>query len=106
MRDYELTFIVRTLATGEEVNQAIDQVISFIEQGNNGSVKSIDRELFGRRRLAYEIEGQREGHYVLVKAGIQPEHIYELETELRLFDPVLRYLLVRDESKEAKPEEA
>ncbi len=99
MREYELTFIVRTLATDEEVNQAINQVISFVEQGNNGRVKSIDRKLFGRRRLAYEIDGQRDGHYVLVKTSINPDHLDELETELKLFDPVLRYLLVRDETK-------
>ena len=99
MRDYELTFIVRTLATDEEVNQAIDQVISFIEQDSLGKVNSIDRKLFGRRRLAYEIDGQRDGHYVVMKTSIDPSHIDELETELKLFDPVLRYLLVRDEHK-------
>ena len=103
MREYELTFIVRTLATDEEVNQAINQVISFVEQGNNGRVKSIDRKLFGRRRLAYEIDGQRDGHYVLVKTSINPDHLDELETELKLFDPVLRYLLVRDETKKKEP---
>ena len=101
MRDYELTFIVRTLASEEEVNQAIDQVITYVEQGNNGSVKSVDRKRFGRRRLAYAIDGQKDGHYVIVKAAINTEHIEELETELKLFDPVLRYLLVRDESKKA-----
>ena len=105
MRDYELTFVVRTLATDEEVNQAIDQVISYVEQGNNGAVKSVDRKIFGRRRLAYQIDGQREGHYVVVKAAIKTEHILELETELKLFDPVLRYLLVRDESKAPEPQQ-
>ena len=97
MRDYELTFIVRILPSDEEINQAIDQVISFIELGENGVVKSVDRKIFGRRRLAYQIDGQREGHYVLIRADINADHISELETELRLFDPVLRYLLVRDE---------
>ena len=105
MRDYELTFVVRTLATDEEVNQAINQVISYVEQGNNGAVKSVDRKIFGRRRLAYQIDGQREGHYVVVKAAIKSEHILELETELKLFDPVLRYLLVRDESKAPEPQQ-
>ncbi len=99
MRDYELTFIVRILPSDEEVNQAIDQVISYIELGDNGVVKSVDRKLFGRRRLAYEIDGQRDGHYVFIKAAIQPDHIDELETELRLFDAVLRYLLVREEGE-------
>ena len=99
MRDYELTFIVRILPSDEEVNQAIDQVISFIELGDNGAVKSVDRKIFGRRRLSYQIGGQREGHYVLIRAAILPEHIDELETELKLFEPVLRYLLVRDEGE-------
>ena len=102
MRDYELTFIVRTLATEEEVNQAIDQVITFVEQGSNGSVKSVDRKRFGRRRLAYVIDGQKDGHYVVLKAAINTEHIVELETELKLFEPVLRFLVVRDESKKAQ----
>ena len=99
MRDYELTFIVRILPSDEEVNQAIDQVISFIELGDGGVVKSVDRKIFGRRRLSYEIDGQREGHYVLISASIQPDHLDELETELKLFDPVLRYLLVRYEGE-------
>lgn len=96
MRDYELTFIVRILPSDEEVNQAIDQVISYIELGDGGTVKSVDRKLFGRRRMQYTIEGQRDGHYVLIRAAIDPTHIDELETELKLFEPVLRYLLVRD----------
>ena len=83
MRDYELTFIVRILPSDEEVNQAIDQVISYIELGDNGVVKSVDRKIFGRRRLAYLIDGQREGHFVFIKAAILPDHIIELETELK-----------------------
>jgi len=97
MRDYELIVVVRTLASDEEVNQAIDTIISYVEQDENGKVKNIDRKTFGRRRLAYEIDGQREGHYVLIHADIQPDHLLELETELKLFDPVLRHLLVRTE---------
>jgi len=99
MRDYELTIVIRILPSDEEVNQAIDQVIQTIELGENGVVKSVDRKLFGRRRLAYEIDGQREGHYVFIKADIQPEHLPELETELKLADAVLRYLLVREEGE-------
>lgn len=97
MRDYELTVVIRTLASDEEVNQAIDQVISYVEQDENGKVKNVDRKTFGRRRLAYEIQGQREGHFVIITAGIKADHLLEIETELKLFDPVLRYLLIRME---------
>ena len=94
-REYELTFIVRTLPSDEEVNQAIDQVIAYVEAEEFGKVAKVDRKTFGRRRLAYEINGQREGHYVILTAEIDPEHLKELELNLKLYDPVLRYLLVR-----------
>ena len=97
LREYELTVIVRTLPSDEEVNQAIDQVIAYVEQDGNGKVKGVDRKTFGRRRLAYQIQGQREGHYVILNAEVKPDHLKELETELKLYDPVLRYLLVRAE---------
>jgi len=97
MRDYELIVIVRTLASDEEVNQAIDQIIAYVELDEQGKVTNVDRKTFGRRRLAYEIDGQREGNYVVIHAEIQPDYVLELETELKLFDPVLRHLLVRAE---------
>ena len=53
LREYELTVVVRTLPSDEEVNQAIDQVIAYVEQDDNGKVKGVDRKTFGRRRLAY-----------------------------------------------------
>jgi len=96
-RQYELTCVVRILPSDEEVNQAIDQVIAYVEIDELGKVNKVDRNTFGRRRLAYEINGQREGHYVLLLCEIDPTHISELELNLKLYDPVLRYLLVRAE---------
>lgn len=108
-RPYEVTLLFRILSTEDELQAAVDQVINYIEMKSGdeplGKVTKIDRNLLGRRKLAYEIDGQREGIYYVISADIDPSHITELELSLKLFNPLLRFLVVRDESdrKPAKP---
>ena len=91
-RSYELTFIVRIDPNEEVMNETVDQVKAWVEDEGNGQVRKIDR--WGRRRLAYEIDKQREGYYVLFEADIDPVHLDELERNMRLSDDVLRYLVI------------
>ncbi|MBL8116262.1 MAG: 30S ribosomal protein S6 [Anaerolineae bacterium] len=90
---YELTFIVRIDPNEEVINNAITQVQAWVEAEERGQVTKIDR--WGRRKLAYEIDKQRDGFYVLMNAEIDPQNLPELERNLRLSPSVLRYLLIR-----------
>ena len=93
-RAYELGFIVRIEAGGDEaVNDQIAQVQSWVEADEFGQVTKIDR--WGRRKLEYEIDRQREGYYVFMEANIDPEGLPELERNLKLSNAVLRYLVIR-----------
>lgn len=93
-RAYELTFIVRLDGTDEaQVNATIDQVRAWVEAGELGQISRIDR--WGRKKLAYEIDNQREGFYVLFDSKIEPSAIGEIERNLNLAPNVLRYLFVR-----------
>ncbi|MGQ9910323.1 MAG: 30S ribosomal protein S6 [Candidatus Flexifilum sp.] len=93
-RPYEITFIVRLDNTDEAlVNQTIDNVRGWIEAENLGQVKRIDR--WGRRKLAYEIDRQREGYYTLMESEIEPKALAEIERNLNLSPYILRYLIVR-----------
>lgn len=93
-RPYEVTVIVRLDNTDEAlVNQTVDNVRGWIEAGELGQVKKIDR--WGRRKLAYEIDRQREGYYTLMEAEIEPKALMEIERNLNLSPFVLRYLVVR-----------
>lgn len=99
-RPYELTVVIRILANDEETQNAIEQVRGWIEQPDNtgtpqGTVTRIDRTTLGRRKLAYEIDKQRDGLYVIYHADIEPTHIGELELNLKLAQTVLRHLVVR-----------
>lgn len=93
-RAYELTFIVRLDGTDEAlINNTVDQVRAWVEAEELGQVTRIDR--WGRRKMAYEIDKQREGFYVLFEAKIEPKALGEIERNLNLSPYVLRYLFVR-----------
>lgn len=101
MRPYEMTFVLRLQSTDDEFKQVVDQVIGWIEQDDNGKVNKVDLNSLGRRRLAYEIDKQREGHYVIMEANIAPSHLNELELNLKLSADVLRYLIIHADGNDA-----
>jgi len=93
-RAYELTFIVRLDNTDEaQINATIDQVRAWAEAGELGQITKIDR--WGRRKMAYEIDKQREGYYVLFESKMEPQALLEIERNLNLSPYILRYLFVR-----------
>lgn len=94
-RDYELAFIVRVDPNEEVINETVNQVRSWVEADDLGTVAKVDR--WGRRKLAYEIDKQREGYYVIFTAQIDTKNLPELERNLQLSSTVLRYLMVRAE---------
>jgi small subunit ribosomal protein S6 len=94
---YEVTFIVRLDNTDDnQVNNTIDQVRTWIEAETLGQVTKIDR--WGRRKLAFEIEKQREGYYVLMESQIESKALLEIERNLNLSPFILRFLVVRVEA--------
>lgn len=92
-REYELTFVVRIESNDEAVNEVIEQVKTWVEADELGTVNKTDR--WGRRKLAYEIDRQREGYYVLFHASMDAKNLDELERNMRLSPSILRYLVVR-----------
>jgi len=103
---YEIPVVFRITPNEEEMQQAIDQVVSWLENSTEfedaGKVTKIDRSRLGRRRLEYEIKGQRDAQYVLIYADVEPKHLPEFELNMKLYDPVLRYLFLRDEPVKAE----
>ncbi|MCU0513591.1 MAG: 30S ribosomal protein S6 [Anaerolineae bacterium] len=109
-RPYEVTVVLRILSNEEETQAAINQVIAYIEAGTGdaaaGKVNRIDRTTLGRRKLAYEIDGQRDGIYVIFYADIEPKSVTELDLNLKLYNPALRHLVIRVEPERMKAAKA
>jgi small subunit ribosomal protein S6 len=73
------------------VSGALDRITRIVSE-KGGAVGNVDR--WGRRRLAFEIERQNEGYYVVAEFTAEPEAITELERTLHLADEVLRFKVV------------
>jgi small subunit ribosomal protein S6 len=73
------------------VSGALDRITRIVGEAG-GQVGTVDR--WGRRRLAFEIENQTEGYYVVVAFTAEPEALTELERSLHLADEVLRFKIV------------
>jgi len=94
MRHYELVFIARP-EVEEEALADIRERIRGLIASRGGQVTAFD--LWGRRRLAYPIANQLEGHYVLMRLELDPAHLPELEWMMRLDSRIIRRLLVRSD---------
>jgi small subunit ribosomal protein S6 len=97
LRDYEVLYIVRADLDDEKIQDAVKRVNTLIERSGGTTERT---NLWGKRRLAYEVKHQREGAYVLQDFQLDPERIAELEAGLKITEEVLRHLIVR------KPEKA
>jgi small subunit ribosomal protein S6 len=73
------------------VSAALDRITRIVSEGG-GAVGNVDR--WGRRRLAFEVERQTEGYYVVAEFTAEPTVITELERTLHLADEVLRFKVV------------
>ena len=73
------------------VSGAVDRITKVVSQAG-GQVGNVDR--WGRRRLAFEVERQTEGYYVVAEFTAEPEAIAELDRSLHLADEVLRFKVV------------
>ena len=98
MRDYEVLYIVRADLDDEKVQDAVKRVNTLIQRSGG----SIDKtNLWGKRRLAYEVKHQKEGSYVLQDFQLDPDRVPELEAALKITEEVLRHLVVRKPEKVA-----
>jgi small subunit ribosomal protein S6 len=92
VRSYELAVVVDPTLDTEASEGVIERITKRITDGG-GTIEAIDR--WGRKRLAYEIDGHREGNYFIINFNCQPGLSPELERALRIMDGVIRYLLVK-----------
>lgn len=93
-RHYESMYIIDANLTDEQVDSIIAKYSAVIaDQG--GTVNAVGR--WDKRRLAYEIQGRREGLYILMFFEAEPAVAKELDRIYRISDDVFRHLITRVE---------
>lgn len=94
MRDYEVMYIASP-EVEEEKAQALAERLQGVVTDHGGEITKLD--VMGKRRLAYEIKGFREGLYVLMNFKANPDAVNEMERIMRISDDVIRYLVVKED---------
>ena len=97
---YESVIIGRQDLTPSQFETLLEKFIEVI-QSFKGEIKK--RENWGIRNLAYKINKNRKGHYVLLNIDGPPEAIQEYERLMRLDEDVIRFLTIKIKSVNEKP---
>jgi small subunit ribosomal protein S6 len=95
-RHYELLLILDPNLDERTVSPSIDTFLNVIRQGG-GSVENVD--IWGKRRLAFEIRKNPEGIYAVIKVTAQSATVDELDRQLNLNESVLRTKITRTPEK-------
>ena len=96
-RKYELVYVVSPDATEAQVAELQTQVEGIVQR-LNGQLEKTDN--WGRRKLAYEIGRHKEATYILHVINGSGELMKEIDRRLKVFDLVIRHLVVRVDEQE------
>ncbi|SDS88589.1 SSU ribosomal protein S6P [Nocardioides scoriae] len=95
MRTYELMVILDPNLEERTVAPSLDTYLNVV-RNDGGSVDNVD--VWGRRRLAYEIDKNAEGIYAVVSLQAEPATVKELDRQLSLNESVLRTKVLRPDA--------
>ncbi len=88
MNNYELTVILRT-ANSESLKEKVKEILTKFE------VTISEEAPWGTKRLAYEIDDEKEGYYFFALIEALPENVDKIIAEFRLIPDILRYMFVK-----------
>ena len=91
MKAYELLYFVAPQADEESRKRVSDRINRALE--GKGAIDNVEE--WGKRKLAYEIDGLAEGEYTLIDFHAEPDAIAELDRVLRITDACKRHMIVR-----------
>lgn len=92
MKAYELMLLIDP-SLDEEAYAAVVAKAAGVVTASGGTVDS--SEDWGKRRLAYEVDGLSDGAYTVMQIHANPDAVAELDRVLHITDPVARFMIVR-----------
>ena len=92
VRHYELVVILEPSLDERTVAPSLETFLNVV-RNDGGTVENV--EVWGRRRLAYEIEKHAEGIYAVLDINCEPATVKEMDRQLALNESVLRTKVMR-----------
>jgi len=96
VRAYELLVILDPSIEERTVEGSLDKYLNVVRK-DGGSVESV--EVWGRRRLAYDVKKNAEGIYAVINLNAEPATVKELDRQLGLNESILRTKVLRADAR-------
>ena len=93
MNKYEAMYIISPTIDEEQVKALVEKFNDLISE--HGEIEKVEE--WGKKKLAYEVQDQKEGYYVLVYFTANPEFPAELERIFKINEDILKYLILNRE---------
>ena len=95
MNKYELALVVNAKIEDDARAAVVEKAKDYITR-LGGTITNVDE--WGKKRLAYEIQKMREGYYYFILFDASAECPAEIERRVRIMEPVMRYLCVKQDA--------
>ncbi|MDD3613230.1 MAG: 30S ribosomal protein S6 [Caldicoprobacterales bacterium] len=92
MNNYECIYVIRHTVDEEGIKALVERFNGLIAQ-EGGEVTNVDE--WGKRRLAYPIDDDNEGYYVLINYTAAPQVPQEIERVFRITDDIIRFITIK-----------
>ena len=99
MRSYQSVLILKADLDEAQVDLALEKITEFLAKYNGSFLKV---EKWGKKRLAYRVKKSRFGHYINLYHTCESSKVSSLELDLKLYDLVLKFLVIRLDDSEVK----
>ena len=93
MNKYETMYIISPTLDEEQVKALVEKFNNLISE--HGEIEKVEE--WGRKKLAYEVQDQKERYYVLLYFTANPEFPAELERNFKINENILKYLILNKE---------
>ncbi len=94
MNKYETVYIISPTVDDEQVKALVEKFNNLVSE--HGELEKVEE--WGRKKLAYEVQDQKEGYYVLLNFSANSDFPAELERNFKITENVLKYLVIRKDA--------
>ena len=96
MKNYELLAIFKPSLDSEELDKVVDKISEDVKS-LKGLVSSVDK--MGRKKLAYDVQGYRDGYFTTMIVSIPAESVVDFKRNLKLNENILRFMFMEEAKK-------
>lgn len=94
MNKYEALYIISPTIDEEQVKAVVEKFGNLVSE--NGELEKVEE--WGKKKLSYEVQDQKEGYYVLMNFSANPDFPAELERNFKITENILKYLILRKDA--------